>query len=261
MNDTQRQIDELTKKVQDLSDKLDGRANGLSAEQIKMVVDTIKESMDDVITEDMKTEWKDVFNNITSEKIQDILWYNIFFTSSMNGPAATTTSASELFTLLTREADTSGSEYLSEKRVSKFRCLFYFNGTDALDSTAYIGSMGTFNDSTGLTSINQAGMEYLALKSVNGTVTIVGKNESDTTEKSTNVRITDDTTYILEIHFFPKERADFYIDGTFVGSITESLPKQKDVVTFLPLMVSITRGGATNRTVTVESWEFIQSRK
>jgi hypothetical protein len=227
--------------------------------QLRAEVDTLKSR--DVITRDMNAQTKDVFKELMKDIIFDLVWDEVFYISSMDGPAATTTSASELFSSATRQADTSAESFLSTDRISKFRCHFYFNGTDVTDCTAYIGSMGTATTDTGITSINQTGMEYLAIKVTNGVVTLVSKSHLGSKEKSTQYTITDDTTYRLDINYFPRERAEFYINGKFVGGMTEYLPGQPNIVTFFPLMVSITRGGATNRNVTVESWEFIQERQ
>lgn len=227
--------------------------------QLRAEVDMLKSQ--EVITRDMDAQTKDVLRDIFKDFIVDLVWDEIFYISSMDGPAAETTSASELFNTSTRQADTSAESFLSTDRVSKFRCHFYFNGTDATDCTAYIGTVGTSTTDTGITSINQSGMEYLAIKITNGVVTLESKSHIGSKSKPTQYRITDDTTYRLDINYFPRERAEFYINGKFVGGITEYLPGQPNIATFFPLMVSIIRGGSTNRKVTVESWEFIQERQ
>ena len=203
----------------------------------------------------------DDFVELSGDYLADTLWNKVFYHSSFSGPAAETTSASELFSGSTRESDTSGKKYLSPERVSKFRCHFYFNTTDSFDSTTYIGSFGTFTSDTGLTSINQTGVEYIALKVDDSNLSLVSKNANGNGSNLIPQTITNDDTHVLEMHFFPRERVDFYLDLEYVGSISEFLPTELDVVTYMPLMLSIQRQSAINRKVTIESWEFIQSRK
>ena len=233
-DDLQRQIDDLKQEVEDMKPGL------------------VSRFMDPVV--------KDEFFELTADRVLDILWDKVFFVSSMNGPAVTTTSASEKFDINTREADTSGQKYLSIDSSARFRCHFYFTGTDSFDSTTYIGSHGASTLDSGITSINQEEMQYLALKIDASKLSIVGKNFGGTTQKDLNITIEDDSTHTLEINYFPKERADFLLDNETIGSITESLPSNLDILTVFPLLVSITRIGSINRSVTVESWEYIQER-
>lgn len=202
----------------------------------------------------------DNFNDYIRDYILDIIWKNLFFVSSLDGPSVTTTSASEKFDSGTRQSDTSSGKFLSLDRQSRFRAHFYFNGTDSLDSTTYIGTCGTATTDTGLTSINQNEMEYIALKIDDGTVTLESKSQNGNTSKSMGIIINDNTTYVLEVVYSPGERAEFFLNNDYIGAITDNLPTGIDMVTFFPLMVSITRGASTNRTVTIESWEFIQNR-
>lgn len=209
---------------------------------------------------DISPEQRQVLEEAVRDSVIDIFWNRIYYTNTMNGPSVSTSGASEKFDTATREADTSSGKFLRSDKESKFRCLFYFNSIDATDSTTYIGSMGAATTDTGLTSINQDEVSYVALKVVNGVCSIVSKNPKGTSSKEIKTLITDDTTYTLEIDYFPREKIDFTIDGEVVGTIVDRLPPVKDVVTFFPLMVSITRTGSTDRTVTVESWEFIQQK-
>lgn len=203
----------------------------------------------------------DSYKKLALDTMMDTLWERVFYVSSMDGPAVTTTSSAELFSGATRQSDTSSGKFLSVRRPCKFRCLFYFNGTDATDSTAYIGTAGTSTTDTGITSINQDGMEYAALKIEDGAVTIKTRSASGFTEKATGRTITDDTTYILEINFSPNERADFFLDNDYLGSITDFIPGESVYKTFFPMMVSLKRSSGTNTKVTVESWEFIQLKE
>lgn len=203
------------------------------------------------------------FNEVTGDYIADTLWNKVFYTNSMDGPAVTTTSSSELFSIATRQADTSRGRYLAPLRESRFRCAFYFeSAVGAADCTAYIGSMGSSTLDSGITSINQSEMEYIAFKITNGVVTLNSKNlDGKKVQKSISLATPNwSQQHSLEILYFARERADFYFDNQYVGSISEVLPSGVDSLTYFPLMVSLTRSGGTNRTVTVESWEFLQTR-
>lgn len=249
--DSQQELEELRDMVSNLENKLNtlqNSVNNLIDDQFEM-------------TRFLKPEQKQEFGVLMSEQVGDVFWNDVFYISSMNGPAAETTSSSELFSGSTREADTSSGKFLTYDTDSKFRCHFYFNGTDALDATAYIGTVGTSTLDSGISSINQSDMEYVALKVYNGNVFITAKSSDGTTELETEKRIIDDTTYKLEIKYVPNEYAEFFFDDESIGAITQNLPKGENAITFFPLMVSIQRSSGTDRKVTVESWEFLQTRK
>lgn len=237
--------EELLKKIENLQRDVDSLRSGQSTHLSKF---SAPYDIDD-------------YREIDSDYFREALWNSVFYHSSFNGPAVTTTSSSELFSASTREGDTSSGKFLRTDLPSKFRCHFYFNGTDSLDSTTYIGSFGTSTLDTGISTINQSDMEYSALKVVNGDVSVVCKNGNKTTIRATGERIVDSTTYVLEMQYYPNERIDFFLNDRPLGSITDALPINANVITYFPLMISIKRGSSTNRKVTVENWEFIQDRK
>lgn len=208
----------------------------------------------------LNSDSQDQLRELIKERIQDIAWEDFIHFSSLDGPAVQTTSSAEKFDTATRQADTSSQKFLTSKAESRFRCHFYFNGTDSLNSTTYIGSFGTATTDLSITSINQEEMEYTALYIQNGEVYLKQKNSEKTVEKKVGIQISDDTTQTLEMRYYPRERVDFFLNNVFIGAMTEAMPSSQDVVTYFPLLVSIKRAASTNRKVTVESYEFLQGR-
>ena len=203
---------------------------------------------------------KDQLYDVIADGLVDVMWNNIFYVSSLNGPAVTTIDASERFDISTREGDTSSGKYLDIESPARFRCHFYFNGTDSLDSTTYIASHGTATTGIPGSTITADTIEFAGLKVVDGDVSIVCQDFRGTTEKLLVQKIVDDTTYKLEIIFNPRESATFYLNDEYMGAISQNIPSNIKAVTLFPLMVSITRGGGTNKKVTIESYEYIQNR-
>lgn len=238
------------------------RTNNLNERYSKNIQDRAQEDKQAIYKIDRFIEptEKDQLSDIIADSLIDLLWRNIFYVANLNGPAVTTTSASEEFNLNTREGDTSSGKYLSIENAARFRCHFYFNSTDALDATTYIASHGTATTSSPGSTITASTIEFAGLKVVNGDVSLVCQNADGTTTQPIVQRIVDDTTYKLEIIFNPKQNAEFYLDGVFVGAIANNLPGNASAVTTLPLMVSIKRGASTNRKVTIESYEYIQKK-
>lgn len=205
--------------------------------------------------------YRQEFSELSSDFIMNVFWNKVFYYSTLDGPATTTTNNNEVFTLATRQALTYNQLYRYSDRPCRFRASVYFNA-DGDQTQTYIGTGGTSTLETGITSINQEEMEYVAVYFEEGNVKIKAKNFDGTTEKETQFTIDDsDKTYLVEIDYYPKERADFYLDKEYLGSITENLPTGVDAITYFPFMVSLQRISATNKTFTVEAYEFIQPKQ
>lgn len=203
------------------------------------------------------------FSELTSEYILDSIWQNVTFFSTLDGPVVTTTNNDEVFNGASRQALTSNTVFRYSDKACRLRANFYLgtSGSNDLDDlNLYIGTGGTSTLETGITSINQSEMEYVAFVINEGQVKIASKNLVGSTEKETQYYIDDGATYSVEIRYYPGERADFFLNDNFLGGITETLPTAINCPTYFPFMTSLQRVSATNKSATIEFWEFIQQK-
>jgi len=69
--------------------------------------------------------------------------------------------------------------------------------------------------------------------------------------------ITVDTDYVIDIKFFPDDRCEFYVDGVFVGLITDNLPSGTSDAERMLQAELITYTNALRR-VDIKLWEIWQ---
>ena len=241
--------------------------SSVSYQQFKTLEDNVRE-LESRINElsptlgrstDIASEKQDSNREIINNKIADSLWRNIFYTSAFTPFTVIVSSGTEENE---RYQDSTSTRFLSVDQPSKFRCTFYFGGTGyGAGATAYITTMHV---RTGLSvPILSNGAEFVGLKIVNNQVYLCSYKNINTSEKLIDIKktIVLDETVVLEIRFSPRERADFYINNEYVGTISENLPSNNAPLIFFPFFCSMKRSDSLDHKLNIEYFEFIQDRK
>lgn len=214
------------------------------------------------ITRYLSQEQKTAIREIISDKIDDIIWDKHFYTSAFT-PFTVITGASTT-EVIERLRDTSGNLFLSVDMPTKFRVSFNFGSSPTFgnDCTCYITTVHVRSVS-GTTPIKANGAEFVGIKIVDNRIYLCSYLDETETEKliDTQKDIVDDETVILEVQYFPRERADFYINNEYVGSITGVLPKNNTPIIFFPIFCSLKPSVASVHTLNIDYYEFLQQRK
>jgi len=244
--------------------------NKMTPDQMQMEIVRLSrevESLKQGITRDISHEQKLAVREIIGDKIADIIWDKFFYVSGFTPFTVDATTANPSYTvngeIIERLRDSSGYLFLSTKMPSKFRCGFYFGGPNlGAGCTAYITTMHV-RTASGTVPIKDNGAEFIGLKIVNNRVYLCSYDDSTGTEKliDTQKVIVDDETIILEILFFPRERADFYINNEFIGTITGVLPSNQTPIIFYPILCSLKPSDSGEHKLNIDYYEFLQQRK
>jgi len=211
------------------------------------------------ITRDLSFEQQDSMREIINDKIAESTWNNFFYASDFVPFTLIVTSNTEGNEKL---RDTTGNKFLTVDKPTKLRVAFYFGNTGlGAGCTAYVTTCHVRTVS-GTAPILGNGAEFVGLKIVNNKIFLCSYVDANKTETLVDINktIVLDETILLEIQFFPRERADFYINNVYVGSITGNLPSNNNPIIYFPLFVSLLRTDALNHNVNIDYYEFIQDR-
>lgn len=239
---TLKEIEELQQRIVDLETRVN---------QMNPAIGRSSDASDD---------YQRAIREMVNDKIMDSVWNNFFYTSAFTPFTLIVTTDTEG---IERLRDTSGNLFLSTDRPSKFRCSFYFGNTGyGAGCTAYITTMHV-RTAVGTVPILSNGAEFVGLKIVNNLIYLCTYDNKTGNEKliNTNKTIVLDETVLLEINFYPQERADFYINNKYIGTITQNLPSNNNPIIFYPILCSLKRSDALSHNLNIDYYEFIQERK
>lgn len=197
-----------------------------------------------------------VTNDQVSDEIHDILWNKVFYISSF-ATASITTVAAELLDANGRESDTSAGLRFRPERESRFKTSFYINA-GLSKSIIYILSPA-ISTSTSIGTLVAADKSFVGVKIVAGTVYLVSCRSGIESIISTNIRITDSATNILEISYHISHATVFFNDIE-IGDIPCNL-LGITFSTFFPFLISVGSSDGTSVNLTTENFEFLQKRK
>lgn len=194
------------------------------------------------------------------EQIYDILWNGIIHISSFDTLTVSGGTTSNSFNFDIREPDSSERKQFSPSVSSKFRTFFYLDkGQEQIE--AYILSPALLNSFTPPTSVDEL-VSYTGIYIKEGIVYLVSYNEEDgQTLNQTDLVITDNTTYVLEIHYGVNYH-EVFINGKSYGTISCDFSKNANSFkTFYPIIAPFrSLDGSTSVQLTLESYQFIQRR-
>lgn len=230
-------------------------------DELKSKIDKLSSSIIDFESvNDFSATQQDTIRDVVKDKLMETVWNDYFYASGFSPFTLTVSTGSETFERL---RDTTEGNFLVPSRSCKLRVGFYFGGAGLGDNaTTYITTAHVRTDVASLTTIDANGAEYVGIKIVDNEVFLIAHNEGQkkTIIKKTKETIVLDETNILEIQFFPNERADFFFNNVYVGSISEGLPNSTPVV-FYPLFCSMLRSDGTTHILNIDFYEFIHLRK
>lgn len=227
-----------------------------AVELLRTEIDQIKETPVDYLK--LSENGNQSLNKVISKNLLDILWDNIYYTSSFAAESITTSSATE--DLTAREVDTTGGKKFTPKLDSRYRVNFYI-GSGQTNITAYVLSPAistdtTYAATTGPVATNTF-LSYVGIKVVLGTIYLVSSVEGNEITIATEKSITDDSTHTLEINYRAGQSADIYFDNEFIGSIQCKMRIVNDIATYFPYLTSVkSASGSVN--LTIENYEFAQ---
>ncbi len=160
-----------------------------------------------------------------------------------------------------RVPDTSGGKYLKPTKPSRVRTVFYVSGgvekADAYILTQCLLPSSTFPSP--LTSTNPF-KYYTGIKILAGVLYVVSKDGTSEITTQTNMVLTGNTTYKLEI-VFNVSNTVVYIDDKYVGSITNDYTNSEvGVVTIYPIIGLIRSTDGSSVQMNFENYQFLQDR-
>ena len=241
LQETERAIKELQKQVASLQEVAgqSTQINKFSSEDVK---DGIREVVDD--------------------KLADSIWNSFFYHSGIT-PVGTLTSSGGTEDVERFRISVGDSTTLSVLRPTKMRVAFYFDDgtTGGEGCNLYLTTAHTRSTAT---PILGSDVEFVGFKVVSGVFNLITYNRGRATLVPTSKEVVGETSYLCEVRYFPKERADFFIDNKYVGTISTNLPSTTDfdatyVYNTLHCSLQGTDGGTHN--AVVDYYEFIQERK
>lgn len=206
-------------------------------------------------------EIKDGVRDIVNDKIADSVWDGFFYHSGITpfGNISSVGNAEDFdrFRISAEESNT-----LSVARPSKMRVAFYFDdgATGGEGCTTYITTCHTRNTTTPILS---SVAEFVGFKIDDGVFYIMSYNRGLSKTSKTSITVSGRTSYLCEIRYFPRERADFFIDKEYVGSISQYLPSTVSFDTsyvFNTLYISVQGTDGGTHDLVTDYYEFIQDR-
>lgn len=239
---------------------MDGNITQLQ-EELRALRDDIEQIRSMTISRDQSEDMKKEARDVIYRALASSLWDEVYYTSNFASASITTTSTSEVFDANGRESDTSGGLYFLPSRESRFRAIFYLN-TAQTKSEVYITSPATSQASTVGTAMADTDKSWVGVFIDETVVKLVSYNHNDasTTTVTTTETITDNTTHVLEIRYHVGH-AEIYLDNASIGTIPCKLIDDTSITTFFPFLTSIKSTDGTSVNLTIESYEFLQSRK
>lgn len=238
--------------------------------EVKRLSDVIGVGFD----RNMNPENQDVLRELIQDKIYDIVWddyfyiHEFFYTTTGFQTASSTSSVSfgvggvDMITG-TSSGDykelakqmANDSEFVKHDRITYFRVNAYWGETTNQTSyirTLYNGFVGASSD----TDYSSA----VGFKVHDGTLYGIAQGNEQETE-SPILNITADEVYELELRYFPYDRVDFYVDGTYRTSISTNLPDESDNNVKIFDAFIQTDAASEQKDLHVEYYQFLQKRK
>lgn len=205
---------------------------------------------------------KDGIREVVDDKLADSIWNSFFYHSGIT-PVGTLTSAANAEDVERFRISVGDSTILSVARPTKMRVAFYFDDgtTGGAGCNLYLTTAHTRSTAT---PILDTDAEFVGFKVAGGVFNLVTYNRGRITLVPTSKEVDGEASYLCEVRYFPKERADFFIDNKYVGTISSNLPNTTSfgaasVYNTLHCSLQGTDGGTHN--VVVDYYEFIQERK
>jgi hypothetical protein len=207
-------------------------------------------------------EIKDGVLEVVNDKVADSVWEGFFYHSGIT-PMGTISSVADAEDFDRFRISVGESNTLSVLRPTKMRVAFYFDdGTVGGEGcTAYITTAHTRNTTTPILATNA---EFVGFKIVDGEFYIMSYNRGQSKISKTNITVSGTTSYLCEIRYYPRERADFFIDDKYVGSISQHLPittSFDSTYVYNTLYISVKGSDSGTHDLVVDYYEFIQDRK
>lgn len=172
------------------------------------------------ITRDLSNEQKDSIQEIIAERIDDIVWDNFFYTAESDPGSL---SGNQTY----GQAETNNQLSLNVKNRSRFRAVF--NVLDLGSSKMYITTVHV-RPVDFFYSIEDGQGEWVGIEiETNGNMYATCYKKGQKSRFLLQEGVADADDYILEIRFFPGERADFYLNKELRGSITNNLPSDSSL--------------------------------
>lgn len=207
-------------------------------------------------------EVKDGVREVVDEKLADSIWNSFFYHSGIT-PVGTLTSAANAEDVERLRISVEDSTTLSVARPTKMRVAFYFNDgtTGGAGCNLYLTTAHTRST---VSPILGTDVEFIGFQVLNGLFYLISYNRGKTTVKTTNITVSGVTSYLCEVRYYPRERADFFINNKYMGTISTNLPSTTDfgsTYVYNTLHCSLKGSDGATHNMIVDYYEFIQERK
>lgn len=190
---------------------------------------------------------QDEIKEIIQDSIQSIVWDDFFYISAAD-PAGSAISSGGAYS----DSETNSQITLSILKESRFRCvvnLLAYNDNPAYITTNHVRPVNVSYN------IGENDGQWTGFRIDSDGLKIVNFNEGASTSSLVKTDLATGTDLLLEINYFPRERADYYVDGEFVGSISSNLPSDPTLEIFSWHFSEVSSGGST---LDIQRVEFLQ---
>jgi len=193
---------------------------------------------------------KDQLFEIIKDGISDLVW-NKFFYISVAEPTVSALTSGQSYS----DEETNNQTTLSILKPSKFRCVFnllaYNPGGTAYITTNHIRPVNVSYN------IGENDGAWSGFKIDTNGLSAMNFNKGFSTEIVIDSDLTTGDDMVLEIQFFPRERADFYLNGEKRASIADNLPSDESLEIYSWHFSEVLSGGST---LDIQRVEFLQDR-
>lgn len=192
------------------------------------------------------------------ELLSDFFFEQVNFLNSPGTVTSGDVTSTSNYGMALRVPDTSKGKYIRPDKKSKFRCLFYYE--DNLTNTdGYILSPCVYQSSTAPTNVSQFN-SYLGIKVLSGNVSLVSKIRGREQLFPTQFKITDDTTYLLEMDY-SGNTLNVSIDGALIGSVSGDFSDTAySLITVYPIIAPIRSVNGSTVKITFENYQYLQDK-
>lgn len=193
---------------------------------------------------------RDQLFEIIKDGVSELVWNKFFYVSAAD-PAGSALTAGQAYS----DSETNEQITLSILKPSKFRCVFNLLAYNT-GGTAYITSHHVRPVNVGY-NIGESDGEWCGFKIDSEGLTAMNFKLGKTTEVLIKDDLATGDDMILEIQFFPRERADFYLNGVLRASISDNLPSDASLEIYAWHFSEVLSGGST---LDIQRVEFLQDR-
>lgn len=193
---------------------------------------------------------KDQLYELVSDRIEDLVW-NQFFYIAQADPVGSALTAGQAYS----DSETNEQITLSINKESRFRCVFNllaYNSGDAYITTNHVRPVDV-----GYNIPKNTG-QWTGFKISSTGIYAVNYNKGKSSEIKVVKSPKTGDDYLLEIRFFPRERADYFVNGKKVASISENLPSDDSLEIFAFHFTEVRTSGST---LDIQRIEFLQSNR